>query len=82
MKTNAPSTDQMKFLSRHVPVSVSVFSNVEGFYELKCFVEFSSSNLISKMISYLNEISSTNLSRLKLQLLWSWASVVAITSCL
>ena len=67
MKTNTPSTDQMHFLSRHVPVSVSVCSKVEGFYEPKCFVDISSDNHISKMMSYLNEISSANLSRLKLQ---------------
>ena len=35
VKTNTPSTDQMQFLSRHVPVSVSVCSNVEGFSEPK-----------------------------------------------
>ena len=57
MRTNTPSTDQMNFLSRHVPVSVSICSNVEGFSESKCFVD----------ISYLNHISSANLSRLKLQ---------------
>ena len=57
MRTNTPSTDQMNFLSRHVPVSVSICSNVEGFSESKYFVD----------ISYLNHISSANLSRLKLQ---------------
>ena len=67
MKTNTPSTDQMNFLSRHIPVSVSICSNVEGFTNSKCFVEISPSNLISKMMSYLNEVSSSNLSRLKLQ---------------
>ena len=48
MKTNTPSTDQMHFLSRYV--NVSVCSNVEGFYEPKCFVDISSDNLISKMM--------------------------------
>ena len=67
IKTNTPSIDQMYFLSRHVSVSVSVCSNVEGFFEPKCFVRISSDNLISKMMSYLNDISSANLSRLKLQ---------------
>ena len=67
MKTNAPATDQMNFLSRHIPVSVSICSNVDGFTDSKCFVEISPSNLISKMMAYLNEVSSSNLSRLKLQ---------------
>ena len=67
MKTNTPTTDQMHFLSKHVPVSVSVCTNVEGFYEPKCFVDISSDILISKMMSYFNEISSANLCRLKLQ---------------
>ena len=65
MKSNTPSTDQMTFLSRHIPVSVSICSNVEGFSKSKCFVEISSSNLISKMVCYLNEVSSTNLSKLQ-----------------
>ena len=30
MKTNRPSTEQLQFLSKHVPVSISVSSNVEG----------------------------------------------------
>ena len=54
-------------MSRHVPISVSVCSNVEGFQEPKCFVDISSDILISKMTSYLNEISSANLTKLKLQ---------------
>ena len=67
MKTNASCTDQMNFLSKHIPVSVSVSSNVEGFCDPKCFVDISSNNLISKMMTYLFEISFTNLSRLKLK---------------
>ena len=66
LKTNTSSTDQLHFLSKHIPVSVSVSSNVEGFCEPKCFVDISSNNLISKIMTYLIEISSTNLSRLKL----------------
>ena len=60
MMTNTPSTDQMHFLSRHVPVSVSVSSNVEEFYVPKCFVDISLNILISKMMSYLIDISSAN----------------------
>ena len=67
MKTNASCTDQMNFLSKHISVSVSVSSNVEGFCEPKCFVDISSYNLISNMMTYLIEISSVNLSRLKLK---------------
>ena len=67
MKTNASCTDQLHFLSKHIPVSISVSSNVEGFGEPKCFVDISSNNLISKMMTYLIEISSANLSRLKLK---------------
>ena len=67
MKTNTSSTDQLHFLSKHIPVSVSVSSNVEGFCEPKCFVDIFSNNLISKMMTYLIEISSANLSRLKVK---------------
>ena len=61
LKINTLSTDQMQFLSKHVPVSVSVCSNVEGFCEPKCFVDISSDNLILMMMSYLNDISSSSL---------------------
>ena len=54
-------------MSKHIPVSVSISSNVEGFCKPKCFVDISSNNLISKMIAYLTEISSTILSRPKLK---------------
>ena len=67
MKATTSCTDQMIFLSKHVPVSVSISSNVEGFCEPNCFVDISSNNLISRMMTYLTEISSTNLSRLKLK---------------
>ena len=67
MKTTTTCTDQMNFLSKHIPVSVSISSNVEGFCEPKCFVDTSSNNLISSMMTYLIEISSSNLSRLKLK---------------
>ena len=66
MKTSPSSTNQMIFLCKHIPVSVSISSNVEGFCEPNCFVDTSSNNLISKMICLI-EISSTNLSRLKLK---------------
>ena len=66
MKTSTSCTDQMNFLSKHIPVSVSISSNVEGFCEPKCFVDTSSNNLISRMMTYLIEISSFNLSILKL----------------
>ena len=67
MKTTTPCTDQMNFLSKHIPASTSISSNVEGFREPKCFVDTSSNNLISRMMTYLIEISSFNLSRLKLK---------------
>ena len=65
MNTSPSCTNQMNFLSKHIPVSVSISSNVEGFCEPNCFVDTSSNNLISRMMTYLIEISSTNLSRLK-----------------
>ena len=45
LKTNIPSSDQLNFLSKHVPVRVTVASNAERFYEPKCFVEISSNLL-------------------------------------
>ena len=39
MKTNRPSTEQLQFLSKHVPVTISVSSNVEGYHQPKYFVD-------------------------------------------
>ena len=40
-------TDKLKWVSKHFPISTSIASNVEGFYDPKCIIELSPDNLIS-----------------------------------
>ena len=51
------STDKITFDAKHVPLSVSVCSNVPGYEEPQCFVtEGDSQGLVSKMVDYMHQI--------------------------
>ena len=50
-------TEKITFDAKHVPLSVSVCSNVPGYEEPQCFVtEGDSQGLVSKMVDYMHQI--------------------------
>ena len=61
-----PSTqDKLKWLTKHIPISISIASNVAGYEEPTCIVEMNAKSLISKMMTRLLEISNTSYNILK-----------------
>ena len=60
MKKEISTTDKLKWVSQHVPVSVSIASNVSSYEEAVCFVDENSVELIDQMMNYLSEISAYN----------------------
>ena len=62
------NTDKLNWQSSHVPLSVSVCSNVPGYQEPKCFVSNGDPNeFISEFIQYLTKISLKSSSLLREQ---------------
>ena len=57
LKSNEKVTDNLEWVSRHIPISVSIASNVPGFEKSVCFVEIDFKCLITSMMSYLVKIS-------------------------
>ena len=60
-KSDLPEgADKLEWKAKHVPLSVSVCSNVPGYEEPKCFItEGDSYKLVEKMMVYLEEIGDT-----------------------
>ena len=54
-QNNLPNT---QWTATHIPVCVSVSSNVEGYTESKSFVDEDSDNLVKRMCDYLEEIQA------------------------
>ena len=54
-------SDKLKWEARHVLVSVSVCSNVEGFREPRCFIQDDLKKLLKDMLSYMTEIGQAHL---------------------
>ena len=48
---------KLQHIREHIPVSVSVCSNVPGFTEPKCFVNLDPDQLVQDMLSYIEHIS-------------------------
>ena len=63
LKVEQNVTDKLHWISKHVPISVSI----DGYNNPKCFVDISPQKLISKMMEYLNEISEINANNLKMK---------------
>ena len=66
-ETNLPTdTDHLQWVARHVPLSVSVASNVPGYEAPRCFVTDGDSNkLVNTMMTYLQTISQAAFESLK-----------------
>ena len=54
---NQTSTKQLQWISKHIPVSVSIASNIPQHEEAVCIVEVSPNLLVSKMMNKIQEIS-------------------------
>ena len=59
--TNLPSSsDKLQWKAKHIPLSVSVCSNVPGYQEPKCFITTGDSEeLVRDMIEYMHSIQKT-----------------------
>ena len=64
---NLPNaTDHVEWVARHVPLSVSVASNVPGYEAPRCFVTDGDSNkLVAEMMSHLHAVSDAAFESLK-----------------
>ena len=51
---------KLQWLTKHVPISISIASNITGFEESKCIVELNEEILINKMMCTLLDISRTS----------------------
>ena len=60
LKREILTSDKLTWISEHVPVSVSIASNVAGYESPVCFVNEKSDELINEMMTYLSEISASN----------------------
>ena len=59
-KKEIVTSDKLTWVSQHLPVSVSIASNVTGYESPVCFVNENPSDLINEMMTYLSEISVSN----------------------
>ena len=51
-------TDTLQWTHKHIPVSVSLCSNVEGHSEPTCIVESDQDRLVKSMVTIMNEIAT------------------------
>ena len=56
-KTNHSTTAKLTWISKHVPISVSVASNITNFESPRCFINPDPTILIQNMMEYLRLIS-------------------------
>ena len=59
LKLEGDHTEKLEWTQQHVPVSVSVCSNVTGFTEPICFVDADMDQLLKKLVQSLTEIQET-----------------------
>ena len=66
--TGLNNTEKLTWETKHIPLSVSVCSNVPGYDQPKCFVsEGDSKQLVKQMVDYLVEISQESYRRMKIE---------------
>jgi len=58
MGSTLENTNKTQFSQHHVPVSVSIASNIPGHTNPKCFINTDPSALVEEMITYLNVLQS------------------------
>ena len=57
-KVQDQSTDMLQWTHRHVPISVSLCSNVEGYSQPTCIVDADQDRLVESMVTSMNEIAT------------------------
>ena len=50
-------SDKLTWTAEHVPISVSICSNVEGFKTPHCIIEPNTNELVAQMVQYMSQIS-------------------------
>ena len=64
-KIHSSTQRKLKWLTKHIPISINIASNVTGFEERTCIAEMNGNLLINKMMTRLLEISNTSYNILK-----------------
>ena len=66
--TGLNNTEKLTWETKHIPLSLSVCSNLPGYDQPKCFVsEGDSKQLVKQMVDYLVEISQESYRRMKIE---------------
>ena len=66
--TGLNNTEKLTWETKHIPLSVSVCSNVPGYDQPKCFIsEGDSKQLVKQMVDYLVEISQESYRQMKIE---------------
>ena len=58
VKLQDDATDKLEWTQKHVPISVSVCSNVPGYTEPACFEQSDMNSLLERMVEALTQIQS------------------------
>ncbi|KAJ8298574.1 hypothetical protein KUTeg_022634 [Tegillarca granosa] len=58
IKVEQDQTQHLKWTQRHIPVSVSICSNVPGYNEPCCIINSDTDQLVSSMIEYMQQITN------------------------
>ena len=56
ISTQEPKSEKLSWTTEHVPISVSICSNVEGFKMPHCLVDQNTNKLVSKMVESMTQI--------------------------
>jgi hypothetical protein len=57
LKEEIKTSEKLTWTHKHVPISVSICSNVNGFSEAKCWVDVDTDRLLKSMVDYMYQIS-------------------------
>ena len=57
LSTQEPKSEKLAWTAEHVPISVSICSNVEGFKTPHCIVDPNTNELVAQMVQYMSLIS-------------------------
>ena len=64
-KVQKKVSNKILIIQKHIPVSVSVASNVSGFTSAKCFIGENMENLLKDMVEYMLKISEASMQECK-----------------
>ena len=58
ISTQEPKSEKLVWTAEHVPISVSICSNVDGFQTPYCLVDPNTNDLVAQMVQYMLKISA------------------------